>query len=495
MQLDLHHGKVTTLETFHVVVIMEQVIGVVSELNGSVTAEQPDGSKRQLSIGSEIYEGDSVATNDIGALTITFNDETSFSIGQDSAIVIDEYIYDPSTNDGSHKFSALKGLFVFVSGLLADDHPEDVAIDTPAGTIGIRGTVITGSIGAESTDAGVQITFVQGAGYLDSAVSGIIDLAGTFASVRVENDQVRTFVLEGDDLESFVQNLGEAGVRTLQTAAPEVDWATVIPVVTGDDATPTPDANDAQSDTTEPDASTDPVSDGAAPPPAAPAPEPEPANNTEQPTAPDDQANATPTPEPVSSPSLSTSAPNAQRPIETTSTSNPSGRDIDTPATSTLDAATTPTNATQDTNTSPSIERTEDVNPPKEEPVDEGLPVDQGPPEDRGPPEKDPVDQGPPEDRGPPEKDPVDQGPPDLIDLPTLQPPADPPLSPPPPVIQLLEDTGIDGSDGVSTNGIIIIDNLAPRQHGSIRSMAAQTGSPLPMQTSSMGPAISCPKG
>ena len=464
---------------------MAQVIGVVSEMNGAVIAAQPDGTTRQLSIGSEIYEGDSVETNQIGALTITFNDQTSFSIGQDSAIVIDEYVYDPTTNDGSHKFSALKGLFVFVSGLLADDHPEDVSIDTPAGTIGIRGTVITGSIGAESTNSGVQITFVQGAGYLDNAISGIIDLAGTFASVRVENEQVRTFVLEGDDLERFVATLGETGARTLQTAAPEVDWATIMPVVTTNDpATDADTADDAQDSTeTDPAESQSPVE----PNPTPSAPDPAPTNNETQSPVVDDQANASPPTDTAPSPALSPAVTSVNKTLVTApSASDTPTRASKTPSTGTAADEPTPSSAAPGIDPVRPVEPTQEIDPPKKEPVDPGTPedrgpsekepvdqdppedrgppdkapVDPGPPEDRGPPDKEPVDPGPPEDRGPPDREPVDPEPPRLIDPPTFQPPAEPPILLTPPSLQLLNDTGVSDNDGISSTGIVKITGL-----------------------------------
>ena len=203
-------------------------IGVISEMTGEVIAIQTDDVERVLSIGSPIFQNDEVETFESGAATITFADETTYSLGPDSAMLVDQYIYDPATNEGEHKFSALKGVFVFVSGLVADDAPENVSINTPAGTLGIRGTVIAGSIEVEQVTDGMQFTFVQGQGFLESGLGDIIDLVGQFASVQVTADGAQTFTLDAEGLQRFANIIGEGGVRVLQTAAPEVDWATIL---------------------------------------------------------------------------------------------------------------------------------------------------------------------------------------------------------------------------------------------------------------------------
>ncbi len=210
-------------------------IGVISEMTGEVIAIQTDDVERVLSIGSPIFQNDEVETFEAGAATITFADETTYSLGPDSAMLVDQYIYDPATNEGEHKFSALKGVFVFVSGLVADDAPENVSINTPAGTLGIRGTVIAGSIEVEQVTDGMQFTFVQGQGFLESGLGDIVDLVGQFASVQVTAEGAQTFTLDAEGLQRFANIIGEGGVRVLETAAPEVDWATILTTTAQDE--------------------------------------------------------------------------------------------------------------------------------------------------------------------------------------------------------------------------------------------------------------------
>ncbi len=212
-------------------------IGVITEMTGEVIALQTDDSERSLSIGSPIFQDDEIETFEAAGVTITFADETTFSLGPDSALLVDEYVYDPSTNDGQHKFSALKGVFVFVSGLVADDAPENITIDTPAGTLGIRGTVVAIDVSVDENGdpSSITMTFVQGTGFHTDNSGIITDLVGQFATVSVNEDGTETYTLDASQMQAFANAIGPAGVQLLQTAAPDVDWATILPADAGND--------------------------------------------------------------------------------------------------------------------------------------------------------------------------------------------------------------------------------------------------------------------
>jgi hypothetical protein len=135
----------------------ESPVGHVAETSGHVTVTHADGSVEIVANGAPIYEGDIIETDGAGAVNILFVDETSFAVSNNARLAIDEYIFDPSSQSGETHFSVLRGMFVFVSGLIGRDDPDDVLIHTPVGSIGIRGTTIAGNV-----DTG-EITVVEGA--------------------------------------------------------------------------------------------------------------------------------------------------------------------------------------------------------------------------------------------------------------------------------------------------------------------------------------------
>lgn len=132
-------------------------VGAVDEISGDATITHTDGSVEKITLGTSVYQGDVIETSTDGAVNISFIDETSFAVSEEARLAIDEYVFDPMTEAGTQNFSVLKGVFVFTSGLIGRDDPDDVSIATPSGSIGIRGTIIAGDV-----DSG-EITVVEGA--------------------------------------------------------------------------------------------------------------------------------------------------------------------------------------------------------------------------------------------------------------------------------------------------------------------------------------------
>ncbi len=156
----------------------ESPIGSIQEISGDATVTRTDGTVEPLTLGSPIYQGDIVETAADGAVNISFADESSFAISEDARLAIDEFVYDPVTEEGSQDFSVLKGIFVFTSGLVGRDDPDDVNIDTPSGSIGIRGTIIAGDV-----DNG-EITVVEGAIVVRDFSGNEMTLASQFETAK-----------------------------------------------------------------------------------------------------------------------------------------------------------------------------------------------------------------------------------------------------------------------------------------------------------------------
>ena len=126
-----------------------QPIGRVDEMVGAVTASRVDGTTVTLSKDSPVYQGDVLDTGAGAAVAIVFIDETEFSLGEDGRMVLDELIFDPTSLEGSSSFSVIQGVFVFVSGEIAANNPDEMMVRTPVATLGIRGTKVAGKAAAE----------------------------------------------------------------------------------------------------------------------------------------------------------------------------------------------------------------------------------------------------------------------------------------------------------------------------------------------------------
>lgn len=153
-------------------------VGAVHEIHGKATVTHPDGSSETIALGTAIYQGDVIETEGDGAVDIGFVDESSVAVSSNARLAIDEFVFDPASQGGESNFSMLRGMFVYTSGLIGREDPDDVKIGTPVGSIGIRGTTIAGNV-----DTG-EITVVEGAIVLRAIGGGEVTLASQFGTAQ-----------------------------------------------------------------------------------------------------------------------------------------------------------------------------------------------------------------------------------------------------------------------------------------------------------------------
>ena len=120
-------------------------IGTVSVQTGTVTVRHADGSRTVLKKGDPVFPDDVIETGQGGAIGVTFEDGTTFSLGSGGRMVLDDLVYDPAAQTGSGNIAVLKGAFTFVSGQIPKTAPEALTIKTPAMTVGVRGTAGAGN--------------------------------------------------------------------------------------------------------------------------------------------------------------------------------------------------------------------------------------------------------------------------------------------------------------------------------------------------------------
>jgi len=75
-----------------------------------------------------------------GSMRIDFIDDTRVDITDHSRLLIDDFVYDPTTGEGSLGLRATLGTVRYASGQIAKNYQQNVKIKTPSATIGVRGT-------------------------------------------------------------------------------------------------------------------------------------------------------------------------------------------------------------------------------------------------------------------------------------------------------------------------------------------------------------------
>jgi hypothetical protein len=114
-----------------------------------VQANLPAGGGGQTKVGDLVYRGDIIQTGADGALSVTFADGTSFNVSNNAKMEVNEFVYDPNGHANSTLLSLTKGTFTFIAGNVA--HTGDMKVDTPLGTMGIRGTAPRVEISEDGT--------------------------------------------------------------------------------------------------------------------------------------------------------------------------------------------------------------------------------------------------------------------------------------------------------------------------------------------------------
>ena len=164
---------------------LADAIGQVETVNGGAFAQRTDGTVVQLEIGTKVFQGDVVRTDQGSTLGLTFTDGTIFTLASGSRMVLDELIYDPESVENSGIFDLVEGGFVFIAGQAAGT--GGIEINTPAATMGIRGTTILLDIQTTNGVATVTVSLNPdpdgGTGSID-----LFDLAGNLISTITNTD-------------------------------------------------------------------------------------------------------------------------------------------------------------------------------------------------------------------------------------------------------------------------------------------------------------------
>ncbi len=114
-------------------------IGQVKTAKGTVHVER-DGKRLPASVGMPIQQSDALVTGADGSVGVTFSDNSLFSTGPNSVLVVDRYSFDSTTHAGRFDASLKKGTLAVVSGKMVKQSPDALKVRTPAAIMGVRGT-------------------------------------------------------------------------------------------------------------------------------------------------------------------------------------------------------------------------------------------------------------------------------------------------------------------------------------------------------------------
>lgn len=108
-------------------------------------------------MGVQVQANERIVTSAGGQAQMLFLDESAFTVGPNSDVVLDEFVFDPATGTGKIALTAAKGVFRLVGGKISKRTP--VTLKTPTATISIRGGIALVSV---ADNGATQATFLFG---------------------------------------------------------------------------------------------------------------------------------------------------------------------------------------------------------------------------------------------------------------------------------------------------------------------------------------------
>jgi hypothetical protein len=114
-------------------------VGVTGAVNPQAVGQAPTGPIEQLAIGQNVFHNEKISTFNKGQVQLIFADQSTLTLGENSEIVIDEFVYDPKNQAGSMTATVTTGVLRYVGGKISKKN--DVSFLTPSGVVTVRGGI------------------------------------------------------------------------------------------------------------------------------------------------------------------------------------------------------------------------------------------------------------------------------------------------------------------------------------------------------------------
>ncbi len=112
-------------------------IGIVDEVRNDAFGILPNRSPERLQNAASVFFDERIETSVSALSRLLFIDDTTLTVGPNSSMLLDRFVYSPKTAKGEILVHFATGVFRYASGKMPK---ENVTLVTPGASIGIRGT-------------------------------------------------------------------------------------------------------------------------------------------------------------------------------------------------------------------------------------------------------------------------------------------------------------------------------------------------------------------
>ncbi len=152
--------------------LADDPVGMCVAVRGDAWLLAEDGSERIMEIKGAVYLGDTIRTGRSGRMQVMFNDSTIISLGRQSEVVIRDYFWEAGNAQSAMRTEVKEGVFRIMGGAITRDAPQNFVTETPAATIGIRGSMYAGRV----RDGALMVVFHGGKGIFVQNSAGQVEI-------------------------------------------------------------------------------------------------------------------------------------------------------------------------------------------------------------------------------------------------------------------------------------------------------------------------------
>ena len=156
-------------------------VGIIGAAIGDIKNQKDE----KLANGSKIFFGDTIISNSKSNAQILFLDQTVLTLGEETELTIDEFVYDPNSQDGSFVSTVKTGTVKFITGQISKKNPDNLEVKVPAGTLGARGTEFV--VLSESNNESTVVLLGPGPNNSLGMIPGNLILSDGVSSVNITN--------------------------------------------------------------------------------------------------------------------------------------------------------------------------------------------------------------------------------------------------------------------------------------------------------------------
>ena len=122
--------------------------------------------------GTPVHMNDRRRTGANARLEVTFNDNSTLTLGENANVAVDRYVFDPNKSSAQVVLNATHGAFRFAGAKIEQMNHKNIVVNTPNAALAVRGThfwagpidgkygvlLLTGKVGVSNKAGAVTLT-------------------------------------------------------------------------------------------------------------------------------------------------------------------------------------------------------------------------------------------------------------------------------------------------------------------------------------------------